>query len=228
MKSFAPFSRIEIAGLDGVILYFDGLDLNDKNQAVLGCRDSILAHSPPWLKQLVPGYDSLLITYDVGLVDHHQIYHFIQHLTVESSCFQPQQHHRIPVLFGAESANDLSLIARHCKISEQAVIDIFCQSTYRVFALGFAPGFGYMGELPEVLSTPRLAEPRKQVPKGAVAIADRQVAVYPSVSPGGWHLLGVTHVDMMLSQDTTRLSAGDTVSFYPVCEGGDAICEGDK
>jgi len=86
--------------------------------------------------------------------------------------------------------------------------------------VGFAPGFAYLGELAAELTTPRLANPRQAVPKGAVAIADRQTAVYPDVSPGGWHLLGLCPVDLYKpgATEPTLMQAGDKVEFYAISE----------
>jgi len=89
---------------------------------------------------------------------------------------------------------------------------------YRVYAIGFAPGFAYLGEVDARIAAPRLATPRKKVPKGAVAIADRQTAVYPAVSPGGWNLIGLCPVDMFNpnAKPTMPVQVGDKVQFKSI------------
>jgi KipI family sensor histidine kinase inhibitor len=110
---------------------------------------------------------------------------------------------------------DLSEVAQRTGMTPESVIDIHCSREYRVYMLGFAPGFAYLGDLDQRLALPRRESPRKRVSKGSVAIAEAQTAVYPSSTPGGWHLIGRTEVTMF---DPTRdppatLAVGDRVRF---------------
>ena len=93
-----------------------------------------------------------------------------------------------------------------------------CSQVYNAYATGFAPGFCYLGDTPEPLAVPRLATPRRAVPAGSVALADRQTAVYPSASPGGWRLIGRCPLELFnLSKSPPALIAvGDRVSFKPI------------
>ena len=124
----------------------------------------------------------------------------------------------LPVYYGEDAGPDLKLLADNAGISTQQVIDIHTSQDYRVYAIGFAPGFAYLGEVDERIAAPRLPTPRKKVPKGAVAIADRQTAVYPSQSPGGWNLIGLCPTDMFNSesQSIMPVSVGDKVRFVPI------------
>ncbi|MFT6086392.1 MAG: inhibitor of KinA [Glaciecola sp.] len=137
--------------------------------------------------------------------------------------------HRIPVCYELTSlTTDLSKVAKDKNISENVLINLHCANSYRVFATGFMPGFAYLGELPMELCQPRLSKPRLKVPKGAVAIADRQTAIYPDESPGGWHIIGYTPLELLFSTtdvNTTKsrgleslLKTGDSVEFYPITE----------
>lgn len=137
--------------------------------------------------------------------------------------------HRIPVCYELSAAEtDLSKIAQEKKMSEALVITSHSENTYRVYATGFMPGFAYLGELPEALSQPRLSKPRLKVSKGAVAIADRQTAIYPDESPGGWHIIGYTPLDLLFKASDkvgsehgdieALLKTGDYVEFYPITE----------
>jgi inhibitor of KinA len=137
--------------------------------------------------------------------------------------------HRIPVCYELTSlTTDLSKVAKDKNISENMLINLHCANSYRVFATGFMPGFAYLGELPMELSQPRLSKPRLKVPKGAVAIADRQTAIYPDESPGGWHIIGYTPLQLLFNTavvNTTNskdleslLKTGDCVEFYPITE----------
>jgi KipI family sensor histidine kinase inhibitor len=96
-------------------------------------------------------------------------------------------------------------------------MDLHAGTLYRVFLLGFVPGFAYLGTLPERLALPRRAEPRARVPAGSVAIAGRQTAVYPFSTPGGWHLIGRTDDQLWDPARTppARLRPGQSVRFVP-------------
>ena len=99
---------------------------------------------------------------------------------------------RVPVCYEGECAPDLGGVARRARLTEAQVVDLHLGRTYRVFMLGFVPGFAYMGVLDERIAAPRLPVPRPRVPRGAVGIAGRQTGVYPSETPGGWHIIGRT------------------------------------
>ncbi|MFN0138930.1 MAG: 5-oxoprolinase subunit PxpB [Pyrinomonadaceae bacterium] len=121
----------------------------------------------------------------------------------------------IPVHFDAESAPDLEFVAKRVDLSSSDVIDIFTAVTYRVFMLGFLPGFTYMGEVDERIATPRLETPRTRVPKGSVGIAGRQTGIYSLRCPGGWQIIGRTDVEMFTPDEKlpSLLQPGDEVRF---------------
>jgi KipI family sensor histidine kinase inhibitor len=98
------------------------------------------------------------------------------------------------------------------------VIALHSSNEYRVYAIGFAPGFAYLGQVDERIAAPRLATPRQRVPRGSVAIADRQTAVYPAVSPGGWNLIGRCPTRMFDPKATPVMpvAVGDKVRFEPI------------
>ena len=99
----------------------------------------------------------------------------------------------------------------------ERVIELHSSATYVVYFLGFVPGFPYLGGLPDVLATPRLASPRKRVPRGSVAIGGSHTGVYPFETPGGWRLIGRTPLDMFdAATGTSRVAMGDLVRFRAV------------
>ncbi len=130
----------------------------------------------------------------------------------------------IPVRYGGADGPDLPEVAARCGLSEAQVAELHAASVYRVFCLGFVPGFAYLGPLPERLALPRRPEPRLRVPEGSVAIAGRQTAVYPFATAGGWHLIGRTTARPWdLRRDPPALlRPGDRVRFVPAgdAEGG--------
>jgi inhibitor of KinA len=124
----------------------------------------------------------------------------------------------IPVCYGENFGPDLEEVANLHQISPGEVIKLHSAATYKVYMIGFVPGFAYLGGMDERLATPRKATPRKSVPAGAVGIAGGQTGVYPLATPGGWQIIGQTPVSLF---DVNRgqpslLKPGDTVLFKPI------------
>lgn len=124
----------------------------------------------------------------------------------------------IPVCYGGEHGPDLDFVAECHGLSRDDVVRLHSGATYRVYMLGFAPGFAYLGGLPEAIATPRRAEPRTAVPAGSVGIGGSQTGIYPQVSPGGWQVIGRTPLRMFDARRSspTLLSAGDAVTFRAI------------
>jgi inhibitor of KinA len=125
----------------------------------------------------------------------------------------------LPVCFDDDFAPDLARVCELKQLSRTQVVDQLLGTTFRVYMLGFQPGFPYMGGLPSALVTPRLPSPRQKVPAQSVAIALDMCAVYPWESPGGWNLLGRTPVvlfDPSQTEQPAMLSAGDEVCWTAV------------
>ncbi len=126
---------------------------------------------------------------------------------------------RIPILFGGEAGPDLAGLAAHCGRSEQAVVEAMTATVFRVYMLGFMPGFPYMGGLPTELAMPRLATPRLTVPARSLAVTGELCAVYPVASPGGWRLLGRTPLELFDPADADApalFAPGDEVMWQSV------------
>ena len=122
----------------------------------------------------------------------------------------------IPVDFGEEFAPDLDFVASINNLAPEKVIEIFTTQTYRVYMLGFLPGFAYMGEVDEQIAAPRKDSPRLKVQKGSVGIAGRQTGIYSLESPGGWQIIGKTDIEMFTpeAKTPTFLQPADLVKFY--------------
>ncbi len=124
----------------------------------------------------------------------------------------------LPVCYGGEHGPDLEAVAQICEMDAAEVVARHSGNEYRVFFLGFTPGFPYLGGMDPRLAVPRQDTPRAQVPAGSVGIAGTQTGVYPQASPGGWQLIGQTPVRLF---DARRdppclLSPGDRVVFRPI------------
>jgi inhibitor of KinA len=127
---------------------------------------------------------------------------------------EPGRLHRIPVAYDGP---DMEAVAARLGMSPGAIAEIHSRPIYRVFLVGFIPGWAYLGPLPDELVLPRLHVPRTRVPAGSVAIAGRQTGIYPLPTPGGWHLIGRTSVKPFLpdSDPPCIFRAGDRVKFFP-------------
>ena len=213
---------ISIAGENSLIVYF-----GDKPSPQLAGQ---IAQTAEWLRQtmgdrlidLVPSYGSLLVIYQPLLTDHFQVRSLIrqalQQLGTDKQQSQTGALVSLPVYYSPESGPDLQSLADRAELSIEDVIAIHQQTEYRVYAIGFAPGFAYLGEVDQRIAAPRLATPRQKVPRGAVAIADRQTAVYPAQSPGGWNLIGLCPQLMFdpSAEPSMPVQVGDRVTFRAI------------
>jgi inhibitor of KinA len=121
----------------------------------------------------------------------------------------------IPVCYGGDLGPDLPHVAAHCKMGAEEVAAVHCGADYLVHAIGFTPGFPFLGGLPAGLTTPRRETPRARVPAGSVGIGGSQTGVYPIASPGGWHIIGRTPLALFRPDRSpaSMLKAGDRVRF---------------
>ncbi len=225
--------NIHIAGENALIIYFgeqDGSQVSANisakvQQAEQLIRKAMAQSLAPDIIDLVPSYASLMVMFNMMTTDYHQIRNQLRTL------LQSIDHHlkvqvnhdeanivELPVYYSNESGPDLSVIAQRAQLTVEQVIELHQAQEYRVYAIGFAPGFAYLGEVDERISAPRLGTPRMKVPKGAVAIADRQTAIYPSVSPGGWNIIGLCPIDMFNAKATPTMpvNVGDRVKFIAI------------
>lgn len=184
---------IEIAG-DMALLITFGDRIDPALLAQVHSAATLLrVDAPPWLVGLIPSYASLLVLFDPNLIDRIRLRrHLRRRLANRATDIRDESALiELPVYYSRESGPDLARVAQHAGCDIDEVIARHSGTEYRVYALGFAPGFAYLGQVPGPLATPRLSTPRAAVPRGAVAIADRQTAVYPTASPGGWNLIGL-------------------------------------
>ena len=170
--------------------------------------------------ETVPAYRSLLVVYDPLQAAPEVLKRRIAGLCRFDAAAPPEKRDifEIPVVYGGEEGPDLDAVAAYHGLAREDVIRLHSGRVYRVYMIGFTPGYPYMGELPEALNTPRRDTPRTHIPKGSVAIAQRQTGIYPVVSPGGWQIIGRTKVVLFDARRETPslLSMGDQVRFIPV------------
>ena len=212
--------KIEIAGQNAFIVYFAEQTSAAVSAQIQAAVANILATMQDSIIDLVPSYASLLVIFDLDRSDHFAVKQRLRAALSQLDSVDAASGELVtlPVYYSAESGPDLEVIAQLGNISVDDVIEIHQQREYRVYAIGFAPGFAYLGEVDERIAAPRLATPRQKVPRGAVAIADRQTAVYPAVSPGGWNLIGLCPTRMFDPDRNPSMPVrvGDRIRFAAI------------
>jgi inhibitor of KinA len=166
------------------------------------------------VRQAVAGYASVTVHFDPDLIAQDALAAAIKRLAAKRPPMpEPGRLHRIPVTYDGP---DLEAVGSMLKLPAERVVEIHSRPIYRVFLVGFVPGWAYLGPLPEELELPRRQVPRTLVPAGSVAIAGRQTGIYPLQTPGGWHLIGRTAVKLFLpdSDPPCLFRAGDRVKFF--------------
>lgn len=169
---------------------------------------------------LVPSYTTVMIQFDLLAVSPNDAVRRIRSALADLKpmSIEAGKQHVIPVWYDFSVGPELELIQVRSGLSVEHVIELHSSKRYLVFALGFAPGFGFMGLLPEQLRSSRLATPRKRLPAGSVGIAELQTSIYPSPSPGGWNILGRTPVKLFGAEipGFSLFQPGDEVRFEPI------------
>jgi KipI family sensor histidine kinase inhibitor len=166
---------------------------------------------------LVPTFRSLTVHYDPLVIDGEQLgTRLLQFAKTSGISTNDGRQWLLPVCCDAEMAPDLERLAEVKSMAPETVIALLAAATFRVYMIGFMPGFPYMGGLPPELAMPRLASPRKAVPARSLAVTGEMCAVYPWESPGGWNLLGRTPVPLFDTADEAApalLESGDQVRW---------------
>ncbi len=199
------------------------------NQRAVSLSQAIEDADLPWLIESAPAYASTTVFYDPSIVKRQfsdsetafeSVRKIISEIAQKQNNCEPvasgDGHYiAIPVDFGADAALDLGFIAENAGLTLSDVIDIFTSTEYRVYMLGFLPGFAYLGEVDERIAMPRRSTPRTSVPKGSVGIAGKQTGLYPLCSPGGWQIIGRTDAELFtpFGSELTLLKPGGMVRF---------------
>ena len=170
---------------------------------------------------LIPAEESIAVKYNSLVMSSNEVKNILLAQLKKfnySDEYQEKSLLHIPVCYSAEFGLDIEDIVTKYSHSHQEVADLHSSITYKVKMIGFTPGFAYLGEVDERIATPRLATPRQHVPRGAVGIADRQTAVYPAQSPGGWNLIGRCPLQMFdpHSAEPMPVRVGDRVRFEAI------------
>ena len=215
--------RFLFSGDSALVIEFGNEISVDINKKIRKMMDDIKKENIDGIVELVPTYCSLLINYDVLKIDYNTLVEKLKTFlnnNLETAEGEEVTLIEIPTLYNDEVGPDLSYVAKHNKLSKEEVIKIHTGTDYLVYMLGFMPGFTYLGGMSEKIATPRLESPRLQIYPGSVGIAGKQTGMYPSMSPGGWRIIGRTPLKLYNPDSDTPvyISSGDYVRYVSISE----------
>lgn len=214
-------------GEQAVVLQLGKGVSTDLHEKVTVYQEAIFTADFPWVKELIPAYDSITVFYDLGLLrsllSAPSIFDWVSaelkkiELVIPLKKL-PSSIHTIPVCYDTSLARDIETVAALNKVTVHKLIDLHASETYTIYMLGFLPGFPYMGTVPQQIQTPRKPNPEALVPKGSVGIAGAQTGIYPIDSPGGWQIIGRTPIPIfnLSAENPCLFTAGDRVQFEPI------------
>ena len=192
----------------------------DVNQRVQELFTALDVHPIDGIRELVPSYRSLLAVYDPLAISPDDLMQAIgdTYKNLDQIELPEPRTVDMPIVYGGELGPDLEHVAQYHNITPQEVIAYHTRPTYRVYMIGFTPGYPYLGEVPDDIATPRRETPRILVPKGSVGIAQKQTGIYSVDSPGGWQIIGWTPVNLFdpQAQPPSLLMMGDRVRFQAI------------
>jgi inhibitor of KinA len=206
------FSSLELLGDQGWLARF-----KREADAILFSRSLNQARFS-WVRDVVPAYFSVAVFTDPKQISLREAEAELNHLPIITAESTQSRRFDIPVCY--ELGPDLKIVAKRLRLTTEDVIDLHTGYDYTIYAIGFCPGFPYLGYLPDALQgVPRLASPRVEVPAGSVGLTGKQTGVYPIVRPGGWHLIGQTPLKLVdVEEDYFPLLVGDQVRFTAISE----------
>lgn len=224
-----PVPKIYSLGDSAMTIEFgDEID-EDVNQLAISCAEQLDKTRFPGFIEAAPANASTTVFFDPFQVfsaigDHSKVLDHVRDRMMLAAAAAREAAPptgrliEVPARFGGEFGPDLSDISSRCGIAVSDFIEAFVGREYRVFMLGFLPGFAYMGKVEERIAVPRRDSPRRSVPAGSIGIADYQTGIYPFDSPGGWQLIGRTEITVFDKNNGPpwAFSPGDSVRFVPV------------
>lgn len=208
-----------VAGDGGLVVEF-GTEIDEAVNARVIALEADLSNEPvEGVKELVPTYRSLFILYDPLRTGWRALKERISERLARVASNPPDARcWTVPVTYGEPESPDLGFVAETCSMTPEQVIGLHSSSSYKVYMIGFSPGYAYLGGLPEALHVSRRATPRQSTPSGGVAIGGMQASVGSLAAPSGWHFIGRTPERIFDPNraDPFLIRAGDRIRFSPV------------
>lgn len=209
----------KIVSVDSLIIYF-GNSIDEKiSQNVKKAYFCIKNLTLEGIIEIIPSYTSIFISYDIFKYDYESLKNLLEkNINLDLDLILDEKIITIDVYYGKEVGFDLEKISLEENLSIENIISLHSNKIYDVYAIGFLPAFAYLGKVDEKIAVPRVSTPRKIVPKGSVAIADFQTAIYPQQSPGGWNIIGKTAFEPFNKKlkNLSVLNIGNKVKFNPI------------
>jgi inhibitor of KinA len=227
MHHYHPYTIFPL-GDSALTVDFGNLIDEETNRKALRLFHQLKNERHPWITDLIPGYSSLTIYYNL-----YELYH---HKQADKSAFETmaemietlaskkpaddqisRRTMEVPVCYDESFATDLQELADANGLEPSEVIELHTARTYRIYMIGFLPGFAYMGEVDERIVMPRRTVPRTVAP-GSVGIAGKQTGIYPLQSPGGWNIIGKTPLKLFDRElpDPVLFQPGDEIKFFSI------------
>jgi len=228
MSLYHPYSVFPLGDAALIIDFGNRID-EDTNSKVLQLFHQLKNNLHPFITDLIPAYSSLTVGYDVCAVYQKKEQDKTAFETmadlVETLCAteppiaQQTRLIEVPVCYAQQFASDIRYIAQQNNIAVEEIIHLHTAQTYKVFMIGFLPGFAYMGQVDERIAIPRKSQPTPVLP-GAVGIAGRQTGIYPLASPSGWQIVGRTPLKLFDKdkEQPVLFQPGDEIKFYSITE----------
>lgn len=214
--------KILPAGDSALCVEFGNTISEESNGRVMALEAAVQAAKIPGIVETVPTYRSLLVCYDPCAIQYKKLTRLLTRLAHRCGAASATLGRvvEIPVCYGGAYGEDLADVAEHAGLTAEEVVRLHSSRDYRIFMLGFLPGFAYLGGMDKRLATPRLKQPRTRIPAGSVAIGGEQTGIYPMASPGGWRLIGMTPVKAYDPdrEEPILYRAGDFIRFVPISE----------
>ena len=210
-----------IPGGDGTLVVEFGDAISEEiNDRVHALAAWLRAEKAEGITEVVPTFRSLMICYDVKKIRFAKLKALIERFNPDNAALAQggSRVWQIPCCYAEEYAPDLADMAALLGLSREEIIAIHSGTDYKIYMLGFLPGFVYLGGMDDRIAAPRLTSPRLSIPEGSVAIGGSQTGVYPIASPGGWRIIGSTPVKFYDPQREQPIlcTAGDYIRFVPV------------
>ena len=211
--------NFKVASVDSLVIYFGNEISEEIATKVQKAYLSLKSLNIEGIIEIIPSYTTIYVLFDIFKYDYTSFVEILKNsidLNYEDN--RTKSIINIDVYYGDEVALDLQDMSLKTNLSIEKIIEIHSSKLYDVYAIGFAPGFAFLASVDKQIAMPRLSSPRKSVPKGSVAIADTQTAVYPQQSPGGWNIIGRTAMELFDKnlEKLSPLSVGYKVKFNPI------------
>ena len=208
-------------GERALLINFEQKIDSEINELVIQLSQQIQISNISEITFQTPAYCSLTIGFNPDLISFEDLCKKIQNISTNKQQGRSSINFRklnIPVCYSESYSIDIQSVINETKLSQTEIIELHTSTEFRVFMIGFLPGFTYMGKLPEPLFCPRKKNPNLRIPAQSVGLAGYQTGIYPSESPGGWQIIGRTPIPIFepTSENPFLFQAGDLVQFYSI------------